>query len=56
MPDSKQVLFSLPFRYVVCSYALSLKWVFEKGYVGASCEKLRNDYIDVTYSAYATIF
>ena len=56
MPDSNQVLFSLPFRYVVCSYALSLKWVFEKGYVGASCEKLRNDYIDVTYSAYATIF
>jgi hypothetical protein len=56
MPDSDQVLFSLPFRYVVCSYALSLKWVFEKGYVGVSCEKLRNDYIDVTYSAYATIF
>jgi hypothetical protein len=56
MPDPDQVLFSLPFRYVVCSYALSLKWVFEKGYAGASCEKLRNDYIDVTYSAYATIF
>ncbi len=56
MPDLHQVLFSLPFRYVVCSYALSLKWVFEKGYAAASREKLRNDYIDVTYSAYATIF
>jgi hypothetical protein len=56
MPDADKVLYSLPFRYVVCSYALSLKWILERGYIGASAEKLRNDYIDVAYSAYATLF
>jgi hypothetical protein len=56
MPDPARVLYSLAFRYAVCSYALSLKWAFEKGYLGASPDKLRNDYVDVTYAAYATIF
>jgi len=56
MPDPDRVLFSLAFRYAVCSYALSLKWVFEKGYLGASRDKLRNDYVDVAYASYATIF
>jgi hypothetical protein len=56
MPDADGVLYSLPFRYVVCSYALSLRWILERGYTGVSVEKLRNDYIDVTYAAYATLF
>jgi hypothetical protein len=56
MPDSEQALFTFPFRYAVCTYALSLKWVMEGGHSNAAEPKLRNDYIDMTYAAYATFF
>ena len=56
MPDSDQALFTFPFRYAVCTYALSLKWVIDGGYANAAQPKLRNDYIDMTYAAYATFF
>ena len=56
MPDSDQALFTFPFRYAVCTYALSLKWVIDGGHSNAGRPKLRNDYIDMTYAAYATFF
>jgi hypothetical protein len=56
IPSSDEALFTFPFRYAVCAYALSLKWVIDGGHTNAKSETLRNDYIDMTYSAYATFF
>jgi hypothetical protein len=56
MPDSEEALFTFIFRYALCAYALSLKWVIQGGHANAKNETLRNDYIDMTYAAYATLF
>ena len=56
MPSSDEALFTFPFRYAVCVYALSIKWVAKGGHINAKSETLRNDYIDMTYAAYATFF
>lgn len=56
MPNSDEALFTFVFRYAVCAYALSLKWVIKGGHANAKSDTLRNDYIDMTYAAYATFF
>lgn len=56
MPNSDEALFTFIFRYAVCAYALSLKWVIQGGHATAKEEVLRNDYIDMTYAAYATFY
>jgi hypothetical protein len=56
MPDSDEAVYTFIFRYALCAYALSLKWVIQGGHANAKNETLRNDYIDMTYAAYATLF
>lgn len=56
MPSDEEALFTFPFRYAVCAYTLSLKWVIDRGYANAKSTTLKNDYIDMTYAAYATFF
>ena len=56
IPDLRQIIFSMPFRYAVCHYVVSLKWVLQKGYIEASEKTLRNDEVDTVHAAYATFF
>ncbi len=56
LPTADNALFSFTFRYAVCAYAMSLKWVADSGYATVKVEKLQNDYIDMVYAAYATFF
>lgn len=56
IPGLRQIIFSMPFRYAVCHYVVSLKWVVRKGYVEASDKTLRNDQVDTIHAAYATFF
>ena len=52
----KNAVFSFQFRYSLCSYSLALKWIMDGGYDSISNDKLRNDFIDMVYAAYATFF
>jgi hypothetical protein len=56
MPSVQDAFYSFPFRYALCSYALSLKWIADGGHETAAAEKIRNDFTDMTYAAYATFF
>lgn len=49
-------MFSFQFRYSLCTYSLVLKWIMKDGYNNVSNDKLRNDFIDMVYAAYATFF
>jgi hypothetical protein len=56
MPSTDDAMFSFQFRYALCSYVLALKWAADGGYETAHASKLRNDFTDATYAAYATFF
>ena len=56
MPVLADAIFSLPFRYALCSYALTVKWISDGGHSTAAAPKLSNDFTDMTYAAYATFF
>lgn len=56
LPDEKNVIYSFPFRYALCSYSLNLKWISEGGYQSVQQHKLRNDFTDMIYAAYATFY
>ena len=56
IPMTKDAFYSFPFRYSLCSYLLMLKWFADGGHQGAATSKLRNDFTDMTYAAYATFF
>jgi hypothetical protein len=56
MPSMEAAMFSFQFRYSLCTYSLVLKWIMKDGYNNVSNDKLRNDFIDMVYAAYATFF
>ena len=56
MPSAEDALFSFTFRYAVCAYALALRWLKEGGHNTAQPSTLRNDFVDMAYAAYATLF
>lgn len=55
-PTPPDALFSFQFRYALCSYALALNWAAKGGFETVAAAKLRNDYVDMIYAAYATFF
>ena len=56
MPSVKDAMYSFPFRFALCSYALALHWATSAGHQTATVERLRNDFTDATYASYATFF
>lgn len=47
---------TLLFRYALANYVLASRWIAVGGANGAKPETLRNDIVDATYVAYATLF
>lgn len=44
------------FRAALCTYLLALEWSARGGAKDATPEKLRNDFVDMNFAAYATYF
>lgn len=44
------------FRYALAAFLLVAHWIAQGGAAGAKPNKLRNDHVDATYVAYATLF
>lgn len=44
------------FRFTVCAYFLSLRWIKDGGIDQLSPQKLRNDVVDMSYATYGTYF
>ena len=55
-PDTQSIKTSYLFRYIASAYFLSLEWIKKGGLDSVTKKKLRNDYIDMSYVAYATYF
>jgi hypothetical protein len=55
-PTFAQVRYSFPFRFALCAYLMSLRWIAEQGFANVQDKKLENDYTDMTYAAYATFY
>jgi len=56
MPAAADALWSYQFRYALCAYLLVLKWFGDGGHDSVPDARLRNDFMDMTYAAYATYF
>jgi hypothetical protein len=56
MPIARDAIYSFPFRYALCSYLLSLKWISDGGYEHTGGAKLSNDFTDMTYAAFALFY
>ena len=56
IPSARELRNSYIFRYSLCCYLLMLDWIEKGGLNNSKAEKLRNDLIDMSYVAYATIF
>ncbi len=56
MPTVDEVRNTFLFRAAVCAYALAIDWARVGGSSMAKPEKIRNDAVDVSFSAYATYF
>jgi hypothetical protein len=56
MPQASQLPNSYIFRYAVSAYLLALQWISDGGPGEVKREKLRNDFIDMHYVAYATFY
>ena len=55
-PTFVQMLYTYPFRYVLCAYACAIDWIMQGAHQGASPERLMNDFTDMAYAAYGTFF
>ncbi len=55
-PTFEQVLYTYPFRYVLCTYARAIDWIMQGAHESTSREKLMNDFTDMAYAAYGTFF
>ena len=55
-PVYKELPNTFIFRAVLCNHLLALDWSALGGVKDASAEKLRNDYVDMSFAAYATFF
>jgi hypothetical protein len=56
LPPASELPYTLIFRYALCGYLLALRWLSRGGFKDAKLERIRNDIVDVTFSAYATHF
>jgi hypothetical protein len=56
MPQASQLPNSYIFRYAVSVYLLALQWISDGGPGTVKREKLRNDFVDMHYVAYATFY
>jgi len=56
MPKTFQLPYSYTLRYAVSAYLLILHWISDGGPGNVKREKLRNDFIDMHYVAYATFY
>ena len=56
LPDWPSIKNHYVFRYSMCGYLLRLKWISDGGIEQYPVEKMRNDLVDITYSAHATYF
>ena len=56
LPLATDAAYSFQFRHALCSYVLVLNWAANSGYQTVAADRLRNDFIDAVYAAYATFF
>jgi len=56
IPTALELRNTYLFRYSLCSYLLELDWLERGGLNNVKPDKLRNDSIDMSYAAYATLF
>lgn len=56
MPEAKRLPNSYILRYAVSSYLLGMEWISDGGPGHVKREKLRNDFVDMHYVAYATFY
>lgn len=56
MPEAAQLPNSYILRYAVSAYLLILRWILDGGPGYVKMEKLRNDFVDMHYVAYATFY
>ncbi|MBU4343976.1 MAG: hypothetical protein L6247_00880 [Desulfobacteraceae bacterium] len=55
-PQASQLPNSYILRYAVSAYLLALQWISDGGPGTVKRKKLRNDYVDMLYVAYATFY
>ena len=55
-PEFELLKSSYVFRFMICGYLLSLRWIKDGGVDQVSTNILRNDVVDMTYVTYATYF
>ncbi len=56
LPPASELPYTFIFRYAMCGYLLALRWLSLGGFKDAKPERIRNDIVDVTFSAYGTHF
>src|SRR5690606_14600855 len=56
LPPAIELPYTFIFRYAMCGYLLALRWISLGGFKDARPERVRNDIVDVTFSAYGTYF
>ncbi len=56
VPTAQELRNTYIFRYSLCSYLLELDWLERGGLNKVNPDRLRNDLIDMSYAAYATLF
>jgi hypothetical protein len=56
IPQASQLPNSYILRYAVSSYLLALQWISNGGPWNVKRDKLRNDFVDMNYIAYATFY
>lgn len=55
-PTAQEFPNTFIFRSALCTYLLALEWIAHGGAMSASPAKLRNDFVDMHFAAYATYF
>lgn len=56
VPTPNEIRNTYIFRYSLCTYLLGLDWIEKGGLNNVSPDKLKNDLIDMSYVAFATLF
>lgn len=56
MPTARQLRNTYIFRFSLCAYLLTLDWIERGGPYKVKLERIRNDFIDMSYATYATFF
>lgn len=56
VPTARELRNTYIFRFSLCGYLLTLDWLERGGPYKVKQERLRNDFIDMSYAAYATFF